>query len=65
MNTLLSSPLVMMLILMALFLVPVWRILKRTGRSGWWSVLIFIPLVNLVGFWFLAFVRWPAVNGKS
>lgn len=65
MNTLWSSPLVMMLILMALFLVPVWRILKRTGHSGWWSLIIFIPLVNLIGFWLLAYVKWPAVDGKS
>jgi hypothetical protein len=49
MNSLLSSPLVMMLILMAFFLVPSWRILKRTGHSGWWSLMVFIPLVNLVG----------------
>jgi uncharacterized membrane protein YhaH (DUF805 family) len=65
MNTLLSSPLVMILIILPFFLVPTWRILKRTGHSGWWSLMIFIPLVNLVGFWLLAFVKWPAVDGKS
>jgi uncharacterized membrane protein YhaH (DUF805 family) len=65
MNTLLSSPLVMLFIILAIFLVPAWRILKRTGHSGWWSVLVFVPLVNILGVWLLAFTKWPAVDGKS
>lgn len=64
MNTFLSSPLVMLFLILAIVLVPAWRILKRTGHSGWWSIIIFIPLVNLLGIWLLAFTRWPAVDGK-
>ena len=65
MNTLLSSPLVMLFLILAIVLVPAWRILKRTGYSGWWSLLVFIPFVNLCSLWLLAFVRWPALNEPS
>jgi uncharacterized membrane protein YhaH (DUF805 family) len=40
--------------------VPVSRILRRIGFSGWWAVLAFIPLVNLAALWVFAFARWPA-----
>jgi len=62
MNTFLGSPLVMLLIILPIVLVPFWRIVKRTGHSGWWSLLAFIPLGNLIGLWLLAFVQWPAVD---
>jgi amino acid transporter len=38
---------------------PVARILRRVGYSGWWSILSVIPLANLIGLWVLAFVGWP------
>ena len=28
----------------------------------WWSLLIVIPIVNLIGFWIFAFARWPAID---
>jgi hypothetical protein len=40
--------------------VPVARILGRVGLSRWWVLVVFLPLLNLVGLWLLAFVRWPA-----
>ena len=62
MNTLLGSPLVMLVIVLSILLIPLWRIVKRTGHSPWWSLLIFIPLGNFIGLWLLAFVRWPAID---
>jgi membrane associated rhomboid family serine protease len=35
---------------------PVTRILKRLGYSAWWVIIAFIPLANLIGLWFLAFM---------
>jgi hypothetical protein len=61
MNGLLSSPLVMLFIVLAIVLYPVWRILRRTGHSGW-SLVVFVPIVNLCSLWLLAFVRWPATE---
>ncbi len=41
-------------------LVPVAQILDRTGFSKWLAVIAIIPLVNLIGLWAFAFMRWPA-----
>jgi hypothetical protein len=35
------------------------NILHRAGRSRWWTILAFIPLLNLIGLWVFAFTRWP------
>ena len=44
--------------------VPTARILARIGHSRWWTVLYFIPLVNIVALWILAYRRWPAVDQR-
>jgi uncharacterized membrane protein YhaH (DUF805 family) len=49
-----------MALLLAIFLAPIARILKRTGFSGWWCVLSLIPLVGIIGLWVFAFVDWPS-----
>lgn len=43
----------------AAFIVPGWRIAKKAGFSGALSLLLLIPLVNIVVLWVFAFVRWP------
>lgn len=40
-------------------LYPIGRILNRLGMSPFWSILVFIPMVNLIGLWVLAFADWP------
>jgi hypothetical protein len=64
-QTIFGSPLVMLFIVLGIVLYPLWRILRRTGHSGWWSLLVFIPLVNLCSLWLLAFVRWPAIEKRQ
>jgi uncharacterized membrane protein YhaH (DUF805 family) len=44
---------------------PVSKILRRLGFSGWWALLAFVPLVNFVSVWVLAFSRWPIDAGKA
>jgi predicted PurR-regulated permease PerM len=39
--------------------VPVSKVLRRVGFSGWWSVLALVPLVNIIALWAFAFMRWP------
>ena len=53
---------VVILILTGIIL-PVVRILRRLGLSGWWAVLAFLPLGNLAGLIALSLVRWPAERG--
>jgi hypothetical protein len=43
--------------------VPIWRICKRVGYSPWLSLLVVIPLVNLIFIYYLAFSQWPADRG--
>ena len=50
-----------LIVLIYLFLLgyPIVRILKRLGYSAWWVIIAFVPFVNLIGLWFLSFMRWP------
>jgi hypothetical protein len=43
----------------ALFLIPAWRIVQKAGFPGALSLLLLIPLVNIIMVWVFAFVRWP------
>jgi uncharacterized membrane protein YhaH (DUF805 family) len=59
----LDSPMHILIILILLtFLIPIFRIVRRTGHSGWWCLLAFVPVVNWVGVWILAYAKWPAVD---
>jgi len=49
----------MMLIIGILVLIPVWRICTKAGYSGWLSLLVLIPIANLLLLYFLAFSEWP------
>jgi hypothetical protein len=54
-------PIVMPLLLIILLGVPIANILHRAGRSRWWTILAFVPLLNLIGLWLFAFTRWPSL----
>ena len=49
----------MMLIVGGLVVVPVWRICTKAGFSGWLSLLVLVPIANLLLLYFLAFAEWP------
>jgi hypothetical protein len=55
-------PPVMLLLLIVIFGVPIARILHRSGRSRWWTIVAFVPLLNLIGLWVFAFARWPKLD---
>jgi uncharacterized membrane protein YhaH (DUF805 family) len=50
-------------VFLALLVVPYWKLWTRTGHSGWWALLMLVPLANLVSLWVLAFKDWPALRG--
>jgi hypothetical protein len=52
-------------VMVVIVLYPIGRILRRMGLSPFWSVLVFIPFVNLVSLWVLAFSDWPGERGKE
>jgi hypothetical protein len=47
------------IVLYFLVFVPVIKIMRRIGRSAWWSLLI---LAWPIGLWLLAYTRWPAID---
>jgi hypothetical protein len=47
-----------------IFGVPIMQILKRTGFSRAWVLVMFIPIVALIFLWIFAFKRWP-VEGDA
>lgn len=59
-------PLITFTIIMGLCVVlPFWRIFSRAGFAGALSLLMFIPVVNIVMLFFLAFARWPKVDAPQ
>jgi hypothetical protein len=48
-----------LLVSLFLLLVPVVRLLRRTGHHAVWCLLALFPVLNLIAFWFFAFKPWP------
>ncbi len=53
------------LIAVVIGVIPFWRICKRVGFSEWLSLLIIIPLVNIIFIYWLAFTDWPIQKSPS
>lgn len=49
----------------ALIIYQIGRILGRIALSPLWSVLAFIPIINLISLWVLAFSRWPRDGART
>lgn len=41
------------------------RIARRAGYSGWWSLTMFVPIVNIVVVWLFAFADWPTLRADA
>lgn len=52
-------------LLVAAILYPIGRVLRRIGFSPLWSVLTFVPLINLLALWILAFIAWPERTDRT
>jgi hypothetical protein len=52
-----------MLLMLAIVVVPFFRICTKAGYSGWLSLLVLIPMVNVVFVYFLGFSEWPSLRG--
>ena len=47
----------------AIFIIPFWKIYEKAGFSKWLSLLIIVPVVNLIVLYVVAFSTWPAHRG--
>ena len=50
------------LFMLGFFGFPAARIIRRTGHSWLWVVFLFMPILNVIALWTLAFVRWPSTE---
>lgn len=41
-------------------IIPFWKIYAKAGFSKWLSLLMIVPLVNLIVLYVVAFSTWPA-----
>jgi hypothetical protein len=41
------------------FLMPIIKLLRRTGHHAIWCLFALVPGLNLVAFWIFAFKPWP------
>jgi len=58
-------PPVVFLLLLFIVGIPIAQVLHKSGRSRWWVILAFVPLVNLIALWVFAFSRWPSLDRAS
>lgn len=49
------------LIMVVIVMIPFWFIWKKAGFSPWLSLLLLIPLLNIVMLYVLAFTEWKVV----
>jgi uncharacterized membrane protein YhaH (DUF805 family) len=59
---------VIILIILAIILLPIWfisKILNKAGFSGWFLLLSLVPFLNIIALWVFAFVDWPNFNKKT
>jgi uncharacterized protein (DUF983 family) len=55
----------MMLIIGALIVIPFWVIFEKAGYSKWLSLLMVVPVVNIIAIYYLAFSEWPSLQRKK
>lgn len=46
-------------------MVPLAKILRRAGFSGWWCLLYLVPFANFIGLWVFAYAQWPNLRGNA
>ncbi|MBK8157903.1 MAG: hypothetical protein IPK59_03610 [Rhodospirillaceae bacterium] len=50
---------ILWLLVVAVMMIPYVKIIKKAGYSGWWTLTVFVPLLNLIMLWGFAFSTWP------
>lgn len=50
---------------LSIIIVPGWRIASKAGYSGAFSLLLLVPVLNLIMVWVFAFSQWPNQREKA
>jgi hypothetical protein len=48
-----------------LWIVPVWRILRRIGHPRGLALVVGIPFLGMILMWWIAYSRWPREFGPD
>ncbi len=48
-----------LIVILAVVIVPFWKIFAKAGFSAWLSLTLIVPLVNIIMLFYLAFAEWP------
>ena len=57
-----------LIIALIFLIIPIWiigRILNKAGYSRWWVAIMFLPIVNLIMIWVVAFAKWPKLGSRQ
>jgi uncharacterized membrane protein YhaH (DUF805 family) len=54
-----------MLLVFVFMIFCYWKIFAKAGYSGALSLLMLVPLVNLIVFIWFAFAQWPVLKGQQ
>jgi hypothetical protein len=49
------------LVFLIVAIIPYWFIWKKAGFSPWFSLLILVPIINIISIYVLAFSQWKVV----
>ena len=61
-STVLIIELIVVAAVLILYFIPIVKILHKAGYSGWWSMLMLVPLVNFIMIYVFAFADWPSLR---
>jgi hypothetical protein len=53
------TELILVLFIVLIWIWPFWKIFQKAGYPGWYFIVIFIPLVNIIALFYFAFTEWP------
>lgn len=54
-----------MILFAIIIVIPFWRICQKAGYAGWLSLLVLIPLANIIFIYFLGFAEWPVSRAQT
>ena len=55
---------IVVLVVLVVYFVPIVMIIRKAGYSGWWVLVLFVPLLNVIMLWVFAFARWPRLTAS-
>ena len=57
--------LIFLVVLLPVVIIPYWKIFSKAGFSGWLSLLMLVPLANLIVLYVVAFSEWKGRGALS